>query len=147
MKLTAKSRYAARILLELALQESDTPIPTAMLSKQTEVSVQFIEQIMRPLKKAELVNSVRGANGGHMLAKAAAEISLGDIIRAVAGPINIANCLDCEDSCNRTASCLTRSAWHRASRAIEKELDSISLQELINSPECTPIPDMQEVDE
>lgn len=143
MKLTAKARYAARILLELALHQTDIPIPTAQLSKETEVSVQFIEQIMRPLKKDGLVTSVRGANGGHLLGMPPAEISLGAIIRAVSGPINIASCLECEDNCKRIASCLTRTAWERASRAIEKELDSITLQELIDSPEAGGIPSMK----
>ncbi len=136
MKLTAKSRYAARILLELALQKAETPIPTALLSKNTEVSIQFIEQIMRPLKKAGLVKSVRGASGGHMLAKPPIKISMGDVVRAVSGPINIASCLECEDQCNRTATCLTRSVWHRASRAVERELDSITLEELVNSQDA-----------
>ncbi len=143
MKLTAKERYAARILLDLAQQNPDSPIPTALLSKNTDVSVQFIEQIMRPLKKANLIKSVRGVSGGHMLAKLPAEISLGDIIRAVSGPINIANCLEMGDKCTRVDSCLTRTAWQRASRAIEKELDSISLEELITSPEETTIPSIK----
>lgn len=137
MKLTAKSRYAARILLDLALQAPDTPTATAQLSKNTDVSAQFIEQIMRPLKKAGLIKSVRGANGGHMLARTPADISLGDIIRAVSGPINIASCLETEGKCNRIDSCLTRTAWQRASQAIERELNSINLQELVDSPEAS----------
>lgn len=143
MKLTAKSRYAARILLDLAMQAPDIPTSTAEISKSTDVSPQFIEQIMRPLKKAGLIKSIRGVSGGHLLNRPPAEISLGDIIRAVSGPINIASCLENDDECNRIDSCLTRSAWKRASQAIEKELDSITLQELTTSPKATIIAPME----
>lgn len=138
MKLTAKSRYATRILLDLALKGSQEPTSTAELSKATEVSVQFIEQIMRPLKKAGLIVSVRGAGGGHMLAKPPAEVTIGDIVRAVAGPITIASCLEPDETCTKADTCLTRTVWQRASKAMERELDSITIDELVKSqdPAC-----------
>jgi len=131
MKLSARSRYAARLLLELAMHKTDTPVSTPLLSENTGITVQFIEQIIRPLKKAGMVTSVRGAAGGHMLTKSPTQITLGQIVRATEGAINIATCLDCDDECDRSTDCLTRSAWERASRAMEQELDSITLAELM----------------
>ena len=138
MKLSARSRYAARLLLDLAMHEPNKPVRTALLSKNTGITVQFIEQIIRPLKKVDLIRSVRGAAGGHYLNKPPSEITLGEIVRATEGPISITNCIDCEDKCERSESCRTRSVWERASRAMEKELDSITLAELMNSADDCP---------
>lgn len=135
MKLSARCRYAARLLLELAMHEGDTPFRTTLLSENTGITVQFIEQIIRPLKKAGLIKSVRGAAGGHILDKDPAKITLGEIVRVMEGDINIANCLDCETKCERSTDCRTRSVWERASRAMEQELDSITLAELMHSPD------------
>jgi len=135
MKLSARSRYAARLLLDLAMHEADKPIRTAILSQDTGITVQFIEQIIRPLKKADLIKSVRGAAGGHMLNKLAADITLGEIVRIMEGDINIADCLDCETKCDRSTNCKTRNVWERASRAMEAELDSVTLADLMKTPE------------
>lgn len=138
MKLSARSRYAARLLLELAMHEPDTPVRTALLSENTGITVQFIEQIIRPLKKAGLIKSVRGAAGGHILDKNPANITLGEIVRTTEGAINIANCLDCDSNCERSDACRTRSVWERASRAMEQELDSITLSELMDLSDDSP---------
>lgn len=141
MKLSARSRYAARLLLDLAMQETEDPVRTALLSENTGITVQFIEQIIRPLKKAGLIKSVRGAAGGHILDKDPANITLGEIVRIMEGAISIANCLECETKCERSDACRTRSVWERASRAMEKELDSITLAELMDSPNDCPTMD------
>lgn len=140
MKLSARSRYAARLLLDLAMHEPNKPVRTALLSKNTGITIQFIEQIIRPLKKVELIKSVRGASGGHYLNKTPDAITLGEIVRATEGPINIVNCENCEKQCERFDDCRTRSVWERASLAMEKELDSITLADLMKSPEdCPPM--------
>lgn len=134
MKLSARSRYATRLLLALADNSTDNPVPTMALSQTTGVTVQFIEQIIRPLKKAGLVTSVRGAAGGYFLARSPEEITLNDIVRHTEGSVNISECLDCEEVCDKIDSCQTRSAWDRVSRAIEQELESITLAELLKTP-------------
>lgn len=132
MKLSARSRYAARILLELARNTGTTPISAATLSQRTGISVQFIEQILKPLKHNSITSSVRGAAGGHWLAKTAEQISLGDIVRIMEGDISLAAC--CSErpkKCNRKETCPTRLAWIRASRSLAQELDSISIASLL----------------
>lgn len=137
MKLSARTRYAARLLLDLAMSETDNPVKTGLLSENTGITVQFIEQIIRPLKKAGLISSVRGAAGGHYLSKPPDQITLGDVIRTMEGAIHIANCLECKSTCERSVDCRTRSVWERASKAMEDELDSITLADLMNSnSEC-----------
>lgn len=132
MKLSARSRYAARLLLDLTRHEADKPVRTSILSENTGITVQFIEQIIRPLKKAGLIKSVRGAAGGHMLNIAPKDLTLGEIVRIMEGDINIADCLDCETKCDRSIDCKTRNVWERASRAMEAELDSVTLADLMN---------------
>ncbi len=135
MKLSARSRYATRLLLDLALHKTDKPVRTALLSENTGITIQFIEQIIRPLKKADLIKSARGAAGGHMLNKPPAKITVGEIVRAMEGDINITDCLDCETKCDRSTDCKTRDVWKRASRAMETELDSITLADLMSAPD------------
>lgn len=141
MKLSARSRYATRLLLDLALRQSDTPHRTTLLSESTGITVQFIEQILRPLKKAGLITSVRGAAGGHILDKDPASITVGDVIRIMEGGINLTDCVTDEGLCNRSPICLTRKVWQRASRVLEKELDSITLADLMNNPDGLPLED------
>ncbi|BBD06737.1 RrF2 family transcriptional regulator [Desulfovibrio ferrophilus] len=135
MKLSARTRYAARLLLDLALHEENKPRKASQLSESTDVSVQFIEQIFKPLKQAGFIRSVRGANGGHLLNAAPETITLGGIYRAMEGSFTLADCCDDPKSCERATDCPTRSAWARISDALEKEMDAITLEELMHNPE------------
>lgn len=130
MKLSAKSRYASRILLDLALHGVSGPRCVQDISESTGITVPFIEQIIKPLKHAGLVTSKRGASGGHQLNRPADQISLGDIVRIMEGSVDLAACLSSPESCDRTDICLTRAAWQRATDAMLRELDTITLAEL-----------------
>ncbi len=132
MKLSARSRYAARILLELAQHKGSAPLSAATLSQRTGVSVQFVEQILKPLKQAGITASVRGAAGGHRLSKATNRVSLGDIVRLMEGGICLTVCCGKTHAhCQRQDSCLTRKAWERVSEALERELNAITLDVLL----------------
>lgn len=141
MKLSARSRYATRLLLDLALRQTDMPQCTTVLSESTGISAQFIEQIIRPLKKEGLITSVRGAAGGHILDKDPAEITVGDVVRIMEGGIRLTDCINDDGLCERTPVCRTRQVWQRASKVLEEELDSITLADLMESPEGTPFTD------
>lgn len=132
MKLSARSRYAARVLLDLAEHSGDTPVCASSISENTDISVPFIEQILRPLKNAGFIKSVRGAYGGHTLLKDPSEITLGDVVRTMSGDISITLCGSEPDSCPRTSNCRTRVAWEHISHVIERELDAITLANLMN---------------
>jgi Rrf2 family protein len=109
------------------------------LSQHTGVSVQFVEQILKPLKQSGLTSSVRGAAGGHRLAKAAEDITLGEVVRLMEGGIMLTVCCkEDANNCPRKDGCLTRNAWMQVSRSLEKELDAISLAKLLHSDQgCT----------
>lgn len=125
MKLSAKSRYASRILLDLALNHNDGLHRVNDIAERTGITVSFIEQIMKPLKQAGLVKSKRGAAGGHQLKRSAGEITLGEIVRIMETTDKLAPCLSNPEICDRSKFCLTRKAWQRATDAMFKELDAI----------------------
>lgn len=139
MKLSARSRYATRLLLDLALRQTDSPQRTTILSESTGITVQFIEQILRPLKKAGLIVSVRGATGGHILDKDPSEISVGEVVRIMEGGIKLTDCVTDESLCERSPICRTRKVWVRASKVLEEELDSITLADLMKDPKSFPL--------
>jgi Rrf2 family protein len=91
MKLSARSRYAARLLLDLA-QARGRSLRASILAANRASSVQFIEQILRPLEKAGFIRSLRGATGGHLLRRDPETITLGDVVRTMEGPVAIARC-------------------------------------------------------
>jgi Rrf2 family protein len=149
MKISARSRYATRILIDLAMNEEDAPVRTTSISERTGITVQFIEQILKPLRQAELVTSKRGATGGYHLNKPASELSLGEIIRIMEGPLALTDCCDDADLCNRSGSCLTRAAWRRVSAVLANALDSIKLFDIIDGlpPQCEELKDEMDEDE
>ena len=132
MKLSARTRYAARILLELARNEDGIPLSASMLSQRTGVSAQFVEQILKPLKQKGLTTSVRGASGGHHLARPAEHITLGEVVRLMEGGIFLSVCCgENSEDCPRKEGCLIRGAWVEVSNTLEQELDAISLATLL----------------
>jgi len=137
MKLSAKSRYASRILLDLAMHDEGFPHRVGDISGRTGISVPFIEQIIKPLKQAGMVASKRGASGGHMLGRPAQGITLGDIVRVMEGTVGLTACLSDPNLCARTSVCRTRGAWKRATDALLRELDAITLAALAEgTPGC-----------
>ncbi len=136
MKLSARTRYATRIMLDLAEHTVEgNPLCASSISENTSISVPFIEQILRPLKKAGYIKSVRGAYGGHIFLKEPSSITLGDIVRTMEGEINISQSCSESPPCERSGDCRTKIAWSHISRTIERELDTITLADLMFGPD------------
>jgi len=130
MKLSAKARYAVRILLDLAINGESGPVRTADISERTGVTARFIEQILKPLKKAGMVQSTRGASGGYVLAEKPEDISLARIIRTIEGTLCLTPCCEDPATCQRAETCRSHRAWVRASQVLEAELDGITVKDL-----------------
>lgn len=139
MRLTTKSRYGTRMMLDLAIYAKDRPVPLSDISRRQNISLKYLEKLIRKLKKAGYVKSQRGPFGGHMLACSAEEISVGDLVRVLEGTSAISDCAESDDPvcgvCNRAGDCLSRWVWVAASRAMFDTLDAISLANLVNHPE------------
>jgi len=131
MKLSTRSRYGTRMMVDIAQHYDEGPIQIGDIAKRQDISVKYLEQLIIPLKKANYVNSVRGPKGGHMLAKPPEEITVGEIVKVLEGEINLTRCIENPDVCNRSNSCLTRGVWEMATRAVYNKLNSITLSDMI----------------
>jgi len=131
MKLSTRSRYGARLLLDMAQRYRQGPVQIGDIAKRQNISAKYLEQIIIPLKKARIVKSVRGTRGGHYLAKPPEQISIGEIVVLLEGSKTIMECTDHPEACERSASCLTRQVWKEAQEAMYAKLNSISLADLV----------------
>lgn len=133
MKLSTKTRYGTRILIELALQVNQGAIQVSQISKSQKIPVKYLEQILRSLKAAGIVKSVRGPKGGHLLAKDPGEIFLGQIVRLFEGQTDLVECVSAPEKCKMAEDCLVRNAWFEATSVLYEKLDGISIADLIRT--------------
>ena len=131
MKLSAKGRYSTRAMLDLALHFDEGPILIKDISQRQQISERYLEQLFIPLRIAGLVRGIRGARGGFTLAKPPAEISLSEIIKVTEGLTAPAECIDEPRLCSQGGVCVTRNVWAEMKRAINKVLESTTLQDLV----------------
>ncbi len=142
MKLTTKGRYAVTAMMDLALHAKIGCVSLVDVSERQNISLAYLEQLFRSLKKSGLVNSIRGAKGGYMLAKGDKEISLADILVAADEQINLA----CGGSaCSENTPCLTHGLWTNLSNQFYEFLDSKSLNDLVKSRDVQTMATMQDV--
>jgi Rrf2 family iron-sulfur cluster assembly transcriptional regulator len=133
MKLSTRSRYGTRILVDLAKHHDKGPVQIGEISKRQDISVKYLEQLIRPLKQANLVSSVRGPKGGHLLAKNPEEITLGQIVRLFEGQSELVECISHPEKCSMAEDCQVRLAWQDATRVLYDKLDSTTIADLVNS--------------
>ena len=121
-------------MVELARFYGQGPLPLAEVSRLQNISLAYLEQIVAPLREAGLVMSTRGAHGGYHLAREPQAITVGDVLRALEGPIAPVQCVSevrQADRCEREEVCLTRSVWEKVRDSIVNALDSTTLADLI----------------
>jgi len=140
MRMSTRGRFGLRALLHLAVCEPGRPVSVATLAETMEVSPDYLMQLFVRLRRAGLVKSVRGPRGGFKLARQPSKISVGDIVRAVEGPIAVTECLEHAlgrgrrrnaKSCAKSANCISRLDWEKLSAEITRILDATSLAEVI----------------
>lgn len=131
MKLSTRSRYSVRILLELARNPSDEPLQVSEISRRQKIPAKYIEQLIRTLKSADLVTSSRGPKGGHFCAKDPAGITLGDIVRLFEGQSDLVECVSDTEVCNMAESCRVRLVWKEATEALYEKLDGVTIADLM----------------
>lgn len=130
MKLTSKGRYAVTAMLDVALHSTRGPVPLADISERQAISLSYLEQLFSRLRKDQLVDSVRGPGGGYLLGRDAANISIGEVIRAVDESVDATRCQGQAD-CQSGDRCLTHSLWQDLSDRISSFLNDITLGELM----------------
>ncbi|AXT47875.1 MULTISPECIES: Fe-S cluster assembly transcriptional regulator IscR [Chromobacterium] len=130
MRLTTKGRFAVTAMLDLALRESGGPVTLAGISERQGISLSYLEQLFGKLRRAELVDSVRGPGGGYTLAKAPIDISVADIITAVDEPVDATQCGG-RENCRGNQRCMTHDLWTNLNVTIFDYLSKVSLASLV----------------
>ena len=133
MKISTKGRYALRLMLDLASNDSGTPIRLKDVAKRQGISEKYLEQIISILNKAGFVSSVRGPQGGYSLSRTPADYTVGMILRLTEGSLCPVDCAAEENgSCDREDTCVTRMLWKKLDDAISSVVDHVSLEELLS---------------
>ena len=130
MKLSTRSRYGTRLLIDIASNSNGSPVPVSEISRRIGVSVKYLEQLIRPLKKASYLESVRGPKGGHMLAKRPEDITLGEVVRLLEGGISLTECIENPSVCELSGDCNVRRVWEKATDSMLGILDTITVADL-----------------
>lgn len=134
MLVTTKGRYAMRLMVAIAQQGPDGKVPLRKVSEDEDISLKYLEQVVRPLMAAGLVRSVRGKGGGYALARPAEEIRAGDVLRAAEGSTVPVVCLALEEGsagCPRKEECTTVRFWAGLDKVIEEYVDSATVADLV----------------
>lgn len=135
MKVSTKARYGLRALLDLAIYTTGEPVPLVYIAERQQLSVNYLEQVFALIKKAGIVKSIKGSQGGYLLARSPQEITVGEIIRAIEGEILLVE----EEQENPNDSllyrnlvtCLQEKVWGPMTEAICNVIDHITLEDLI----------------
>lgn len=133
MRLTTKSVYGLRALIEIALNDGGEPITLSTISSIHNLPLKYLEQLLSLLRKKGIIKSIRGTNGGYFLAKKPANISMKDVIFALEGEIEIVPCVndqDCTESCSNS-QCLARPVWDELHNNIINTLANKSLLDVL----------------
>jgi Rrf2 family iron-sulfur cluster assembly transcriptional regulator len=130
MRLTTKGRFAVTAMLDLALREAAGPVTLAGISERQGISLSYLEQLFGKLRRAQLVDSVRGPGGGYTLAKLAGRISVADIITAVDEPVDATQCGG-RENCHDNHRCMTHDLWTNLNATIFDYLSQVNLATLV----------------
>jgi len=131
LKLSTKCQYGVRAMYEIARCLPEHPISARAISEMQDVPMPFLDQILHKLRKAGLILSVKGPGGGYLLNGLPDEVSIGDIVRELEGPVAITSCLDPEEGCARVDGCVVHLLWKNLGRQIEDFLNTIKLDDLV----------------
>jgi Rrf2 family protein len=132
MKISTRTRYGMRAILELALANKSEPLQIKVIAERQKISNKYLEQLVAIMKSSGLVRSIRGPHGGYLLAKPPEEIKLSEIFRVLEGPVLTVECVEHEEVCLNCADCITRQLWIQMNDAILNVLDSRTLQDLVD---------------
>lgn len=135
MKLSTRSRYGTRLLLDMARHYNCGPIQLGEIAKRLGVSLKYLEQIIIPLKKARYIESVRGPKGGHILARPPAEITVAEIVALLEDGITLVECIEYPSVCDRSPICPTRVLWKAVSEAMVVQMQ-VTLADLAEQAEA-----------
>ncbi len=132
MKISTKGRYALRLMLDLAINNTGENVTLKAISERQEISIKYLEQIIATLNRAGYVRSERGAGGGYRLTMKPEEYTVGMILRLTEGSLTVTSCTGDDDNhCERYGECVTVKVWEKINKAIADVVDNITLADLL----------------
>jgi Rrf2 family protein len=129
VRISTRGRYSLEALLYLALLQEGEFASTRAISEQTGISERYLEQLFIPLRGRNILTGIRGPKGGYFLGQPADEITVGAILRAVEGPMEIVECVD-NTLCPRKDVCASRHTWSELYQEIISFVDAVTLADL-----------------
>ena len=133
MKISTKGRYGLRILIDLAMHDPGKPRMLKDIAQSQQISEKYISRLVIDLRRAKLVRSVRGVNGGFHLAKLPEEITLLEILETMEGPISVVECVRSPEKCTRRTLCPARDIWSKLNDGIRELTQQITLDDILNA--------------
>ena len=132
MNVTSKGRYALRVMLDLARHREDGYISLKTIADRTDCSMKYLEMIVSHLRKAKLVDSVRGKEGGYKLSRAPEDYTVGELLRCIEDNLAPVSCIkDGSVNCENAASCTTIAMWKELDDLTNAYLDGVTLEDLL----------------
>lgn len=132
MKLSSRSRYGFRAILELAVEYGHGPLQIKVIAQREDISNKYLEQLIAMLKASGLVRSIRGPRGGYLLTRPPGEIKLSEVFTTLEGPTIAVECLEHPEFCPKCMDCVTRQVWSKMQAAMMGVLEGMTLQDLVD---------------
>jgi Rrf2 family protein len=133
MKISTKGRYGLRILIDLATHDPAKPRLLRDIAQSQQISEKYISRLVIALRRAKLIRSVRGVNGGFHLAKSPEEITLLEILETMEGPISVVDCVQSPEKCPRQRLCPARDIWTKLNDGIRELTKNITLDDILDA--------------
>jgi Rrf2 family protein len=131
MKLSTRTRYGTRAILELALHGGEGPVFLKNIARQQQISLPYLEHLIAPLIAGGIIRSTKGPKGGISLARKPGDIKLIEITQLLEGSVAPVECIDNPEACKRSEFCATRDVWSQLKEVIEGVLEATTLQDLV----------------
>lgn len=133
MKISTKTRYGMRFMIDLAERWGDGCVPMKDVAERQGISKKYLEQVVAPLSAAGLLQITRGNKGGFQLARPPQEITLADVVTASEDGLDLLNCLGCLTVCERESGCASREVWGGMQDAVTGYLEGRTLADVVEA--------------
>ncbi|MEI6602958.1 MAG: Rrf2 family transcriptional regulator [Clostridia bacterium] len=131
MKLSTKGRYGLRAIVDMAVYSNGEHVSINSIAERQGISANYLEQVFSTLRKAGLIKSIKGAQGGYSLARKPKEMTIGEIIRALEGDLAIVDEADPSDADSMMKKVIKTSVWDRMNQSLNQVVDGITVADLV----------------
>lgn len=132
MKISTRTRYGTKALMDIALHQSEEPVSLKDVAGRQQIPQHYLEQMMSRLTSADLVRTTRGPRGGVSLARPPQQIVMSEVLRILEGTNSLTECIETPELCPGSEACVTRDLWREMNQAMNQVLESTTLQDLVD---------------